>query len=318
MRNNLPLLDKYKKILKEDKTSVVFAPLAEIYRKAGDLKSAIDVCLKGLNLNPNYLSGRIVLANCYYEVEDYSKASEIISEYIKENLANNSLQKLWGKVNLGLGNKETALETFKNILFIFPGDLELGELVENLEAEISPKSLNIRDDEDRLIEIRNWEEKGLGESEIKIEVNEKTSLNFAKLFNEIGDTESVNYLLDSLEFDHQDYDIKPIVKPKIETKHSKPSNKAKRADSNLMDYFDLKASEIDLLVEGSISEKNNSPNKKQEIPSSKSNDSTTMNELVSVNNVENVPNDSILNEIKSQCDMFLNLLVKRRELALAQ
>ena len=63
MRNNLPLIDKYKKILKEDRTSVVFAPLAEIYRKSGEFKKAIQICKEGLEYSPSYLSGKLVLGH---------------------------------------------------------------------------------------------------------------------------------------------------------------------------------------------------------------------------------------------------------------
>ena len=39
MRNNLPLVDKYEKILKQDKSSVVFAPLPRFIEKRESLKS---------------------------------------------------------------------------------------------------------------------------------------------------------------------------------------------------------------------------------------------------------------------------------------
>ena len=146
MRNNLPLLDKYEKIIREDKSSLVFAPLAEIYRKSGEFKKAIKICNEGLEYNPDYISGRLVLANCYYELEDYRHAFEVIKNYIDTNLDNNMLQKTWGKINLELGNTEVALECFKKLLFIFPGDREIAELVENLEMEISPLEINVLDD----------------------------------------------------------------------------------------------------------------------------------------------------------------------------
>ena len=85
-----------------------------------------------------------MLANCYYEIEDYKQAHSVIKEFIVDNLENNLLQKLWGKINLELGNESVALDCFKKLLFLFPGDNEISELIENLELNNQAAEMNIK------------------------------------------------------------------------------------------------------------------------------------------------------------------------------
>jgi len=41
-----------------------FAPLADAYRKAGEIDRAIDLCKSGLELHPDYVSAHIVYGRC--------------------------------------------------------------------------------------------------------------------------------------------------------------------------------------------------------------------------------------------------------------
>ena len=117
------------------------------------------------------MSGIVVLAHCYYELEDYSTAHATLSDYADKHVDNILLQKLWGKINLSLDNTQIALDCFKKLLFLFPSDLELSELVENLEADISPIREDILDDENNKISLKNWEQKPLVDFEIKKDKN---------------------------------------------------------------------------------------------------------------------------------------------------
>jgi two-component SAPR family response regulator len=54
-------VDELKKRLTQNPDSLIFVPLADAYRKAGLLQDAIDVCTKGLEKHPTYMSARVVL-----------------------------------------------------------------------------------------------------------------------------------------------------------------------------------------------------------------------------------------------------------------
>lgn len=62
-----PEINKYLAILSKDPGSMVFAPLAEAYRKAGMLDEAIATAQDGLKIHPNYVSGMVALGRAYYE-----------------------------------------------------------------------------------------------------------------------------------------------------------------------------------------------------------------------------------------------------------
>ena len=310
MRNNLPLLDKYERILKEDKKSVVFAPLAEIYRKSGEFKKAIKVCKKGLSHNQNYLSGIIVLAHCYYELEDFKTAHVTLEKHVDKNADNILLQKLWGKVNLSLNKTQVALNCFKKLLFLFPSDLELSELVENLEADISPLRSDILDDENNKINLKNWEQKPLVDIEIK--KNKTTPISFAKLFNDIGDSDKVNEILCNIE-----EDISEKVKEAEARSNQENVSTEDKTKNKLMDYFDLKVDqissliddgEVDLLEPQKVSIDDKVATQAQNATPVKVNTRTSD---------YNFPTAELLSEVKFKCDMFLNLLRERRELSTA-
>ena len=48
--------------LQRDPTSLAFAQLADLYRKAGRIREAIAVCRDGLGRYPHYTTARLILA----------------------------------------------------------------------------------------------------------------------------------------------------------------------------------------------------------------------------------------------------------------
>ena len=58
-------MDRYRQILAREPSSLVFAALAEAYRKRKRLNQAIETCRKGLRIHPQFVSGRVALARAY-------------------------------------------------------------------------------------------------------------------------------------------------------------------------------------------------------------------------------------------------------------
>ena len=75
-----PEIAKYLNILSKDPGSMVFAPLAEAYRKTGMLDEAIATAQDGLELHPNYVSGMVALGRAYYEKGLLIEAREILDQ----------------------------------------------------------------------------------------------------------------------------------------------------------------------------------------------------------------------------------------------
>src|SRR3990172_3838835 len=78
-----PEISKYQAILSKDPNSMVFAPLAEAYRKAGMLDEAIKTAQEGLKLHPNYLSGMVALGRACYEKGMLKEAGEALGQVVK-------------------------------------------------------------------------------------------------------------------------------------------------------------------------------------------------------------------------------------------
>ncbi|MEK6725303.1 MAG: tetratricopeptide repeat protein [Deltaproteobacteria bacterium] len=77
-----PEINKYLAILSKDPGSMVFAPLAEAYRKAGMLDEAIATARDGLKLRPDYVSGMVALGRAYFEKGLLAEARENLEKVL--------------------------------------------------------------------------------------------------------------------------------------------------------------------------------------------------------------------------------------------
>ena len=73
-----------------DPASIVFAALAEEYRRAGRLEEAIATCRAGLEHHPTFLSARVTLGRALIEVGELEEATDVLEHVLNaapENLA---------------------------------------------------------------------------------------------------------------------------------------------------------------------------------------------------------------------------------------
>ncbi len=59
-----------------------FAPLADAYRKAGELDRAIDLCKSGLERHPDYVSAHIVYGRCLIDMKNDAGAQETFQKVL--------------------------------------------------------------------------------------------------------------------------------------------------------------------------------------------------------------------------------------------
>jgi tetratricopeptide (TPR) repeat protein len=118
-----------KKKLEDDPNSLVFAPLAEAYRKEGSLEDAYRVCSKGLEKNPDYSNGHLVLGRIY---QGQSKLDNAVLEFKKvlefdpENLMAHSLL---GLLFMQKSDFKAAIDEYQAILTLTPDDDETQKLL---------------------------------------------------------------------------------------------------------------------------------------------------------------------------------------------
>lgn len=130
----VPLIEKYKRMYREDPSSKVFAPLADFYRKEGKQNKALIILKEGIKRHPNYILGHIGLANCYFDLEKYELAYEVVISLIKNNRENIKLQKLFARICEKTNRSYEALETYKFIQFLDPKDEMASKRLVDIDA----------------------------------------------------------------------------------------------------------------------------------------------------------------------------------------
>lgn len=76
MDDVVKFINKSLKVLYKNPDSLVFAPLADAYRRKGAFQKAVQICKSGLKRHKNYAPGYVVLARIYFDLKKYKKAME--------------------------------------------------------------------------------------------------------------------------------------------------------------------------------------------------------------------------------------------------
>ena len=75
-------IEKLEKRWAENPKGRNFAPLADAYRKAGELDRAIELCKAGLERHPDYVSAHIVFGRCMIDQKNEAAASDVFRKVL--------------------------------------------------------------------------------------------------------------------------------------------------------------------------------------------------------------------------------------------
>lgn len=123
----------YLRRYKEDPSSRVFAPLAEMYRKMGNFDQAIAVCREGLKHHPDFTGGWVALAKCLCEKKEFTEARSTLQKVVQVSPENLMAQRLLGETEEALGNLEEAIHRTRVAQVLAPSDLALTTRIRDLE-----------------------------------------------------------------------------------------------------------------------------------------------------------------------------------------
>jgi tetratricopeptide (TPR) repeat protein len=130
-----PEIERLSERLQKDPESLVFAPLADAYRRSGLIEEAIDVLRKGMDKHPNYASAYIVLGRCYQDQKMHELARSEYEKALEVDPRNFLASRLYASVLVPLGKKKEAVERYRRLLEIDPDNAEIRSAIEDLGSE---------------------------------------------------------------------------------------------------------------------------------------------------------------------------------------
>lgn len=118
----------------KDPKSKLFVPLAEEYKKAGDIEMSIHVLTEGLKHNPGYITAKSFLGRLLLEKGDLQGALKEFEDVVKAIPDNLLAQRKLGDIYARLGDKANALARYKAAQSLNPKDEEIRVLIAELES----------------------------------------------------------------------------------------------------------------------------------------------------------------------------------------
>jgi tetratricopeptide (TPR) repeat protein len=102
-----------------------FAPLANEYRKAGDVEQAIAICREYLPQQPGHMSGHIVFGQALYEARNFEEAKAVFETALSLDPENLIALRHLGDISLITGDTEGARTWYTKVLEADPRNEEI-------------------------------------------------------------------------------------------------------------------------------------------------------------------------------------------------
>jgi tetratricopeptide (TPR) repeat protein len=125
--------------------SRLFAPLADAYRKRGEVDKAIELCEKGIEMYPDYVSARVILGKCFYDKGATERAREEFRHVLGVDPDNMVALKYMGEILLAEDKKKEAAEHYQKLLSIDPTNEEAARILKEIETQFRVKEIDLSD-----------------------------------------------------------------------------------------------------------------------------------------------------------------------------
>ena len=113
-------IEKLEKRWAENPKGRNFAPLADAYRKAGELDKALELCTAGLELHPDYVSAHIVFGRCLIDQKNDPGASDVFRKVLTLDPENVLALKILAEIAERGGRHDEAAEWLTRLLAADP------------------------------------------------------------------------------------------------------------------------------------------------------------------------------------------------------
>lgn len=121
--------------LAKDPTSLAFAQLADLYRKAGRPGDAIATCRAGLLRYPHYTTARLILAKTLLAENDPAGALAEIEAILQVSPKDVQCHRLAAEAHRRMGSLDAAVRSLESAVALDPGDRESRALLMVLRAD---------------------------------------------------------------------------------------------------------------------------------------------------------------------------------------
>jgi len=121
--------------------------VAQEHFSRGEYSQAVDLCLRMLDVEPNVISGRVVLARSLFHAGQYQQAREQFMQVLKADAANLVALKYLGDILYRGGEAAAAMAYYRRILEIDPCCRGLSSSLERKETT-ETRQMTIRRGED--------------------------------------------------------------------------------------------------------------------------------------------------------------------------
>ena len=119
---NSEFIERFQLEYEKNPRSRVFAALAEAYRKMGLLEEANRLCVRGVQIHPNFAGGRVAFAKVLIDLKQTEKALEQLEKAVASSPENLLAHSLMGETLLQMRRPKDALKAYKMVLFLNPND----------------------------------------------------------------------------------------------------------------------------------------------------------------------------------------------------
>lgn len=121
--------------LAKDPTSLAFAQLADLYRKAGRQADAVATCRAGLLRYPHYTTARLILAKTLLAENDPTGALTEIEAILQVSPKDVQCHRLAAEAHRRMGRLDAAVKSLEAAAALDPGDRESRALLSLLRVD---------------------------------------------------------------------------------------------------------------------------------------------------------------------------------------
>ncbi len=125
---------RYEERLTKDPSSLAFAPLADLYRKAGRTREAITLCREGLTRFPEYGTARLILAKALSDDGDTGAALTEVRAILEMSPADVPGHRLAAELHRRAGRVSEAVRHLRQVVTLDPADRESRVTLELLDG----------------------------------------------------------------------------------------------------------------------------------------------------------------------------------------